>query len=1009
MISLFWVLIIASIVHAQNPLPVNGVDNPRGRIYVLKGATIHPKAGDSFVGNVLIKDSKIVDVGLNLNIPEEAIVFELSGKHIYPGFIEMWSAVGLPESPKPRGKRDYMERPNSGVTDWNMAIHPEESASLSIQISDDDIKKYREAGFTSVCSHLQNGIMRGDGLLFATDNKTINEITILPKAASFYSFSKGSSVQDYPSSLMGAIALIRQTYMDLAWYQNGGNKEYKDVSLDALTHLSSLPKIFEANSWRDILRIKQIALESSNEFIVKGSGDEYQRVDLIKSSGQRMIVPLTFPEGWNLLDASEAKQVSLAEMLHWEASRANAAILHQNKVPFAFTSGGLKSPAEFISKLSLAVKSGLPADEALRAITETPARWLNIWENSGSIEKGKLANLIILSDTLFHKNSIIEGSWVLGSWHPILSSSNTEIAGKYQLELENEDFPVVISRESGKYSISLQVEGKEEKTAIARRDDRVDFLIKSKGNMRFNGSIIRSDSTFIIQGKAVKLSGEESIFTMKNSLNFIPEDKKDTIEYFKAEDFEMRYPSNAFGRKQLPESENILFKNATVWTSEGDGIPFKGDVLVSGGKIVQVAESISDKDFPKGFEIKTFDASGKHITPGIIDEHSHIAIERGVNEGTQNNTAEVRIGDVIYPEDPGIYYQLAGGVTSSQLLHGSANPIGGQSAIIKLRWGESAEGMKNQNAPGHIKFALGENVKQSNWGDNKQSRFPQTRMGVEQVFYDAFQRAKEYKIEKESFAKQKGKNKTIQKPFREDLELEAVLEILENKRFITCHSYVQSEVNMLIHVADSMGFKVNTFTHILEGYKVADKILEHGANASTFSDWWAYKHEVNDAIPYNAAILTKVGVNTGINSDDTEMGRRLNQEAAKAVLYGGLTEPQALKLVTINPAKMLHIDETTGSLKAGKDADLVVWSEHPLSVNARAEITMIDGKRYYDINENDLLINEAEKERTRLTEKILSEVNSGKSGKKPERKKRHEYHCDDLYNGDFTEKEVGNE
>jgi len=319
------------------------------------------------------------------------------------------------------------------------------------------------------------------------------------------------------------------------------------------------------------------------------------------------------------------------------------------------------------------------------------------------------------------------------------------------------------------------------------------------------------------------------------------------------------YPFGAYGQTSLPKQQKWLLKNATIWTNEKEGKLENADVLIEGGKIKQVGKNLPSAG------ATVVDATGKHVTAGIIDEHSHIAITKGVNEGTQAVTSEVRIGDVLDPEDVNIYRQLAGGVTSSHLLHGSANPIGGQTAFIKLRWGKDAEGLKFENTDGFIKFALGENVKQSNWGDDQRDRFPQTRMGVEQVFVDGFQRATEYK-------------RNAQNPNRRrDLELDALVEILDSKRFITCHSYVQSEINMLMKVADTFNFRVNTFTHILEGYKVADKMKIHGANASTFSDWWAYKFEVIDAIPYNAALMAKVGVNVAINSDDAEMARRLNQ------------------------------------------------------------------------------------------------------------------------------------
>ena len=309
--------------------------------------------------------------------------------------------------------------------------------------------------------------------------------------------------------------------------------------------------------------------------------------------------------------------------------------------------------------------------------------------------------------------------------------------------------------------------------------------------------------------------------------------------------------------------------------------------------------------------------------------------------------------------------------------------IGGRSAILKLKWGGSAKDMIYTNSPKFIKFALGENVKQSNWGST--SRFPQSRMGVEQVFINYFQRAKEYDAKKKSG-----------QPYRYDEEMETLAEILRGERYISCHSYVQSEINMLMKVADKMGFKVNTFTHILEGYKVADKMAEHGAGGSTFSDWWAYKFEVNDAIPYNAAIMHSQGVTVAINSDDAEMSRRLNQEAAKTVKYGGMSELEAWKMVTINPAKLLHIDNRVGSIKEGKDADLVLWNAHPLSVYAKPIKTLIEGATYFDL-EKDLQQRKAvEKERGTLIQMMLKEKDGGSAMQAPNGKKKERFHCDSL-------------
>ena len=329
------------------------------------------------------------------------------------------------------------------------------------------------------------------------------------------------------------------------------------------------------------------------------------------------------------------------------------------------------------------------------------------------------------------------------------------------------------------------------------------------------------------------------------------------------------------------------------------------------------------------------------------------------------------------------------------MLHGSANPIGGQSALIKMRWGSNVEDLLYGGAKPFVKFALGENVKQSNWGDYSRVRFPQTRMGVEQVYYDAFIRAKEYDKEWGAWRKLSASQKKESKMPRKDLDLDCLLEILKDEREITCHSYRQSEINMLMQVADSMGFTLNTFTHILEGYKVAEKMKAHGVGASTFSDWWAYKYEVNDAIPHNGALLNDMGIVTAFNSDDAEMARRLNQEAAKAVKYGGASEEDAWKFITLNPAKLLHIEDKTGSLKKGKDADLVLWSGHPMSVYSVVEQTYVDGRLYYSLSldrENRL---RNAKERNRLTQKMLSEKKAGKKTQKIKKERSFIFHCDD--------------
>jgi len=382
----------------------------------------------------------------------------------------------------------------------------------------------------------------------------------------------------------------------------------------------------------------------------------------------------------------------------------------------------------------------------------------------------------------------------------------------------------------------------------------------------------------------------------------------------------------------------VMVRGATIWTSGPQGVLHDADLLVRDGKVAAVGTHLTA---PANAVV--VDGEGKHVAPGIIDAHSHSAIVGNVNECTNSVTAEVRIRDVVNSESVNIYRQLAGGTTIMHLLHGSCNAIGGQCAVIKNKWGAPPDQLLWDAAPQTIKFALGENPKQSNWGAEATNRYPQTRSGVEEVIRTAFASARDYQRAAEEY--RRGKRPY---PPRRDLQQEAVLEILEGKRFIHCHSYRQDEILMLMRVADEFGIKVQTFQHVLEGYKVADEMAAHGASASTFSDWWAYKFEVYDAIPYNGYLMWDRGVTVSYNSDSDELARRLNSEAAKAVKYGGVPEGEALKFVTLNPARQLRVADRVGSLEPGKDADFSVWNGSPLSPYSHCEQTWIEGRKYFD-------------------------------------------------------------
>ncbi|HEX8516624.1 MAG TPA: amidohydrolase family protein [Bacteroidia bacterium] len=989
---------------AQETFPVNGTSNKNHSTYAFANARIVVDPETIIEnGTMIIKDGMIITVGTKIPLPQGSVVIDLKGKTIYPGLIDPYTNYGMPEVKKTQGWGTQMESSVKGAYGWNAAIKAETEAHRIFADDSKTAEELRKLGFSTVNTFQRDGIARGSSAVVTLADGRENALVIKDKAAAMYSFDKGTSSQDYPSSLMGAIALLRQTYLDADWYKKDKSKKEFNISLEAFNNIQSLPQIFEVNDKLNLTRADKIGDEFRVSYIIKGSGNEYQRIEDVKASNCRLIIPLNFPVAYDVEDAYEANSVSLTELKHWEMAAANPLILEKNSIPFAITSADLKDRKDFWKNIRKAIRYGLTEKQALKSLTVTPAEFLNISDKSGKIQAGMIANFLITSGNIFEEKTIIYENWIQGDPYRINDYSTIDIRGNYEISYgpTRQVHQLKIEGELEKLKSTVIADTAKLPANITVNGNNVSITFNPKeltGTLRLSGNI--QGESLNMNGKGQQPDGSWVTWSATYISPAGSETKKDTAKKQAIEFGEVIYPFTAFGKQaeknpteQKKVNSTVLIKNVTVWTNEPEGILKEYDVLLVDGKISRIADNID-----AGTTSQVIDGKGKHLTAGIIDEHSHIALI-SVNEGTQASSAEVRMGDVVNSEDINIYRQLSGGVTTSQLLHGSANPIGGQSALIKLRWGKSPEQMKFSGADGFIKFALGENVKQSNWGDANTIRFPQSRMGVEQVYYDYFTRAKEYESRQKSSASAKTGT-----AFRRDLELEALAEILNKKRFITCHSYVQSEINMLMHVGDSMGFKVNTFTHILEGYKVADKMKAHGAGASTFSDWWAYKMEVKDAIPYNAAILANMGVVTAINSDDAEMGRRLNQEAAKTIKYGGLSEEEALKTVTLNPAKLLHIDNKVGSIKAGKDADIVLWSDHPLSVYARVEKTIIDGTVYYDAETDIKLREELQKERARIIQKMIEEKKNGGPTQKPAAKKQKLFECDSMQE-DYLEQE----
>lgn len=995
---------------AQETFPINTTSNINHLIYAFTNATIIVSEEQQISkGTLLIKDGIITAVGETIKIPPDAVVFDLKGKFIYPGLIDMYTNYGIPD-PKPstKNRSPQMTTNIKGAYGWNQAIKPETDGIRLFTVDKKCAEEMRGLGFGTVLTFQKDGIMRGSAAVVSLGDGKENELIIKDKAAAMYSFDKGTSSQDYPSSLMGAIALIRQTYLDADWYKKDKAKQEYNISLQAFNDLQSLPQIFETTNKFNVLRADKIGDEFKVQYIMKGSGTEYQRLDDLKSSNCTFILPLNFPIPFDVEDPYDAMNISFSDLKHWDMAPVNPFALEKYFIPFAITTADLKDKKDFWKNLRKAISYGLSEKQALKALTTTPAELLNLSDRVGNLKKGMLANFLITSGNLFDEKTILYENWIQGKMYKLKDYDATDIRGNYDFKYGESRNQLTIEGEVDKPKGKITIDTSKTPVNITLTGNSITLSFKLKDQdetIRLTGSY--ATNPIKMHGEGQKANGDWIQWSATFKSEVKEETKTDSVKKNEQPSFgKVIYPFCAYGKpledhngfdKYITAFKNrydaILIKHVTVWTNETEGILKNQDVYMTEGHIVRIADDINA---PKLAFAKVIDGTGKHLTSGIIDEHSHIAIAGGANEATQASSAEVRVGDVIDGEDINIYRQLAGGVTCSQLLHGSANPIGGQSAIVKLRWGKSPEEMKFAKADGFIKFALGENVKQSNWGDLNTIRFPQSRMGVEQVFYDYFIRAREYDAKQKAYSSLPEKLKTNSNPIRRDLELEAIAEILNKKRFITCHSYVQSEINMLMHIGDSLGFQVNTFTHILEGYKVADKMKARGIGAGTFSDWWAYKVEVKDAIPYNASLLNQMGIVTAINSDDAEMGRRLNQEAAKSIKYGGMSEEDAMKLVTLNPAKLLHIDNRVGSIKVGKDADVVLWSDNPLSIYSKVEKTIIDGQIYYDADEDLQLRKSMQEERSRIIQKMLNEKKAGNATKSTSSKKPKLNGCDSI-------------
>ena len=883
---------------STNPLPAQGTDH-----YAIEDARIVTVSGRVIDrGTVIVRGGIIRAVGAGIAIPAGAWVIDGAGLTVYPGLINGLSSVAMsaedapPEPSGPQGRGGRGAGPTQGAPP---SMGPEDrpatytwvSAANRLEPDDDQLAEWRAAGFTTVVTAPTRGFFSGAAAAINLAGERPRQMVLKPSVAHRVNLRGGPGHRGYPSSVAGAFAYLKQFMIDANYYAGtkaryeadprGAERPEYDLTLEAADDIRTgrTPVLFPGSSTTELLRALRTTREMGVTPILYGVQSGYAMAAELAAAGAPVLVDVDWPKADP--DADPEADVALSVLRHRLLAPTTPAALGRAGAPFAFYAD---DPGDLIEGARTAVEAGLPHDEAVRALTLSPAEIFGVDDRVGSIEEGKIANLTVTRGDLLAEGSSVQMVFIDGQMFEIDDDAMADGDG-----------------DGGR----------------GRRGGR-------GGGGGGGGS----------------------------------QDEGDT-EADGPTDAELRELIGPSYRVPYRSDAVTVIRNATILTVTNGTIEH-GSVLIRDGKIAEVGTNVS---IPNGAHV--IDAEGQYVMPGIIDAHTHVA--GGFNEGSVNVSSMTSVHDVINPDDVNIYRALAGGVTAMNILHGSANPIGGQNAVVKLRWGGNAAELLIDDARPGIKFALGENP--------KGSQYPGTRMGVMDIVRQAFVEAEEYKAEWDAY---EAGGRRGAAP-RRDLKLEPLKEILEGTRDVHAHSYRADEILQLLRLAEEFGFRIGTFQHVLEGYKVAKEIAEHGAGASTFSDWWAYKMEAYDAIPYNAAIMVENGVTVSINSDSNEEMRHLNQEAAKTIKWGGLTEDQALALITINPASQLGIAGRTGSIEVGKDADLVIFDRHPLDNFSVPQKTFVDGILYFDIDgdrERQRAI-EAEKERLTNRPRVTTEQGQG--------------------------------
>ncbi len=969
--------------------PVAGMrDNSTG-FHALVGARVVTTPGRIMESaTIVIRDGIIQEVTSDLNPPAGARVWDLEGYTIYPGFIDAHADLGMDEVPVGG---------DIGPTHWNPQVRAWFSTTENLQDDVDRRAALRSQGFGTALVVPKQGIFRGKASVINLGDTGVRERILRPDFAQSVGFQRSFELGGaYPNSAMGTVSLMKQTLMDTDWYRRAW-EAYEvsgraflppetSASLSALDDAiqGSQPVVFETDSEEEYLRAHAIASEFGVQAWYRGSGQEYRLIDVLSGRNDPLIVPLNFPDAPDVSDPEAALNASLADLRHWYLAPTSPAKLAEAGIPFAITADGMSSINDFLLNVRIAVARGLTPDDALAALTTTPAGWLGLSRSHGTIEEGKIANLVVSQGDLFTQEAEVRDVWVQGRVYGVTRPAQIDPRGTWRIASSDEwGFDAMLTLEGPLNRMRGQVEiaagpstrfdgavvnlsSAEAVAETGRLEVRFDGeAIGYQGMVLLAGSI-RDDEFF---GWTSLPNGADPSFSGTRTEAYDGQERGAVAMNVPDLDLPFIRPMMEYGVSSIPEQPDaVVVRNATVWTMGLQGRLDNADLLIQNGEVVEVGV---DLDAPRG--AVEIDGAGKHVTPGLIDPHIHSGVS-AVNESGFAIVPEVRMGDVVTHNNISMYRQLAGGLTTAHIKHGSANPIGGENVFVKLRWGSLPEDLILEDAPRTVKFALGENPKR------RQGRYPDTRMGTQEIIRDHFLAARDY--EKEW---QRWEDDQTGIPPRRDLRMESILDILEQELLISSHGYRADEFLALVRLAEEFGFRVQTLQHGIEAYKIAPELAASGVAAVVWSDWGGFKLEAYDASVYNARILIEAGVVTSLHSDNSEIASRMNWEAGK-LLRTGLTEEQALSTVTNQAAMAMAIDDRVGSLEEGKDGDFVVWNGNPLSQFTRAEQTWVDGRRYFSLEEDAALREQIDRERTQLIQAILA-VESNGSGNVAEQRR----------------------